>query len=97
MLSKPCRGRLIDDFVRWFNKRRLQTSSPSDFVCLDESMSKWYGAGGHWINEGLPVCVGCYRSEARERLRNTKQRARAERGNVAVEAGDHSGVQGRTR
>jgi hypothetical protein len=97
MLSKPCRWRLIDDFVRWFNKHRLQTSSPSDFVYLDESMSKCYGAGGHWISEGLPMCVGCYRLEARERLRNTKQRVRAERGNVAVEAGDRSGVRVRTR
>jgi hypothetical protein len=25
-------------------------------------MSKWYGAGGHWINEGLPMYVAIYRN-----------------------------------
>ncbi|KAI2511132.1 Transposase IS4 [Fragilaria crotonensis] len=23
-------------------------------ICVDESMSRWYGQGGHWINHGLP-------------------------------------------
>ena len=30
---------------------------PSDEICVDESMSQWYGQGGHWINHGLPMYV----------------------------------------
>ena len=26
---------------------------PSDSICVDESMSRWYGIGGQWINAGL--------------------------------------------
>ena len=26
-------------------------------ICVDESMSRWYGQGGHWINHGLPQYV----------------------------------------
>lgn len=26
-------------------------------ICIDESMSRWYGKGGDWINEGLPHYV----------------------------------------
>jgi hypothetical protein len=41
MSSELYRWRLIDEFVRRFNEHRLQTFSPSDVVCADESMSKW--------------------------------------------------------
>eukprot|EP00978_Attheya_sp_CCMP212_P026584 scaffold87706_cov72-Attheya_sp.AAC.1 len=27
--------------------------SPSDLICVDESMPMWYGLGGYWINHGL--------------------------------------------
>jgi Transposase IS4 len=57
MSSERYRWHLIDDFVRRFNEHRLQSFSPLDIVCVDESMSKWYGAGGHWINECLPMYV----------------------------------------
>ena len=30
---------------------------PSDEICVDESMSWWYGQGSHWINHGLPMYV----------------------------------------
>jgi Transposase IS4 len=50
--SEWYRWRLIDELVRRFNEHRLQTFSPSDVACVDESMSKWCGAGGLWINEG---------------------------------------------
>jgi Transposase IS4 len=53
--SERYKWRPIDDFLRWFNEHRLQSFSPSDVKCVDESMSKWYGAGGHWINEGWPM------------------------------------------
>ena len=26
-------------------------------MCADESISRWYGLGGHWINMGLPMYV----------------------------------------
>jgi hypothetical protein len=29
----------------------------SDTICVDESMSRWYGQGGHWINHGLPQYI----------------------------------------
>ena len=30
---------------------------PSNEICVNESMSRWYGQGGHWINHGLPMYV----------------------------------------
>ena len=35
----------------------MRNFSPSDLICVDESISRWYGMGGHWINEGLPIYV----------------------------------------
>ena len=29
----------------------------SEWICVDESMSRWYGLGGSWINIGLPMYV----------------------------------------
>ena len=34
---------------------------PLDEICVDESMSQWYGQGGHWINHGLPMYVAINR------------------------------------
>ena len=34
---------------------------PSDEICVDESMFRWYGQGGHWINHGLPMYVAINR------------------------------------
>ena len=31
--------------------------TPGDTVCVDESMIRWYGLGGSWINMGLPTFV----------------------------------------
>ena len=31
--------------------------SPSETIYVDESMSRWYGQGGYWINHGLPQYV----------------------------------------
>jgi hypothetical protein len=30
-------------------------------ICVDESISWWYGKGGHWINPGLPMYVAMER------------------------------------
>ena len=40
-----------------FNEHRANYFTPSDCICVDESMSRWYGQGGHWINHGLPQYV----------------------------------------
>jgi hypothetical protein len=48
---------LVDDFVKNFNDHRANYFNPSDPICVDESMSRWYGQGGHWINHGLPQYV----------------------------------------
>ncbi len=55
--SKQYRWKLVDDFVTNFNDHRANYFSPSDCICVDESMSRWYGQGGHWINHGLPQYV----------------------------------------
>ena len=40
-----------------FNKHQAQNFFPLDEICVDESMSRWYGQGSHWINHGLPMYV----------------------------------------
>ena len=53
--------KLVDDFVANFNNHRANYFNPSDTICVDESMSHWYGQGGHWINHGLPQYVAIVR------------------------------------
>lgn len=55
--SEQHRWMLVDDFVDNFNDHRANFFSPSETICVDESMSRWYGQGGHWINHGLPQYV----------------------------------------
>jgi hypothetical protein len=31
--------------------------TPSDLICVDESIACWCGQGGHWIEMGLPHYV----------------------------------------
>ncbi len=57
MSSEQYRWRLVDDFVTRFNLYRANNFSPSDLICVDESISRWYGQGGYWINIGLPQYV----------------------------------------
>ena len=54
---KDHRWKLFEDFVTHFNKYHTQLFSPSDLICADESISRWYVQGGHWINSGLPMYV----------------------------------------
>jgi hypothetical protein len=49
--------KLVDDIVTNVNNHRANYFSLSDCICVDESMSRWYGQGGHWINHGLPQYV----------------------------------------
>lgn len=46
---------LVDDFVKAINQHREFFVTPSDLICVDESMSRWYGLGGDWIDVGLPT------------------------------------------
>jgi Transposase IS4 len=57
MSTEAYRWMLVEDFVRNFNEHRASFFSPGWQVCVDESMSRWYGLGGHWINIGLPMYV----------------------------------------
>ena len=43
----------MDDFVETFNDYRCARYNPSDRICVDKSISKWYEVVGHWINIGL--------------------------------------------
>ena len=99
--------KLVDDFVTNFNSHRAGIYSPSDSICVDESISRWYGLGGTWINIGLPNYVaidrkpdnGCEiqdacdgRSKVMIRLRLVKG---AELDNVALEEhADANGLHG---
>ena len=100
MTSEQYRWRLVDDFVKNFNEHRAQNFFPSDEICVDESMSRWYGQGGHWINHGLPMYVAidrkpengceiqnaaCGRSGVMLRLKIVKT---AEEENASAEADD---------
>jgi hypothetical protein len=52
---------LVDDFIKNFNLHRINHFRPSELICVDESMSRWYGHGGEWINAGLPNYVAIER------------------------------------
>ena len=57
MKHSQFRWRSVDDFVRRFNDYRAENFIPSEMICVDESISRWYGQGGGWINAGLPHYV----------------------------------------
>ena len=54
MSHQTYRWMLVQNFVDLFNDHRKNFYSPSSLICVDESMSRWYGLGGNWINMGLP-------------------------------------------
>jgi len=55
--SDASRWQLVTEFVTSINAHRASRVTPSDLHCVDESMCKWYGRGGHWIQRGLPMYV----------------------------------------
>jgi Transposase IS4 len=57
MSSENYRWMLVTDFVERINNHRKKFFTPSSTICVDESISRWYGLGGHWINMGLPMYV----------------------------------------
>ena len=54
--------KLFEDFVNNFNEYHTHLFSPSDIICADESISRWYGQGVHWINLGLTMYVAIDRN-----------------------------------
>jgi hypothetical protein len=48
---------LIDELVSNFNEHHDKNFIPSKLICVDESISCWYGQGGEWINHGLTLYV----------------------------------------
>ena len=40
-----------------FNNHREVSIIPLATICVDESMVRWYGLGGDWINMGLPQYI----------------------------------------
>lgn len=48
---------LVQEFVDAINEHRKANVVPSEIICVDESISRWYGLGGHWIDLGLPHYV----------------------------------------
>lgn len=57
MSDRSYRWLLVDDFVMNFNEHRAANFIPGSTICVDESISRWYGLGGSWINIGLPHYV----------------------------------------
>ena len=60
MLSVVYQWKLVDDFVKAFNLHRRENFISGTFICTDEIISRWYGGGGYWINEGLPCYIDIY-------------------------------------
>ena len=54
MSHEQWRWKLVQDFVDNFNEHRETFYFASWLICADESISRWYGLGGNWINMGLP-------------------------------------------
>jgi hypothetical protein len=46
---------LVNGFVEKFNDYKKNYFIPSHTICVDESISRWNGQGGFWINIGLPM------------------------------------------
>jgi len=57
MSSEHWRWCLVQDFIDRVNAHRVAHFHPSDTICVDESISRWCGLGGSWINKGLPHYV----------------------------------------
>lgn len=55
--SEESRWELVSEFVCSINDHRQAHVSPSEYICVDESICKWYGQGGAWIQRGLPMYV----------------------------------------
>ena len=50
---------LIADFVDAINDWKSKRIYPGSIVCVEESIIRWYGLGGEYLNMGSPyyVCI----------------------------------------
>lgn len=55
--SEAFRWLLCDDFRKAINQHRQERIEPSELLCVDESIARWYGVGGTWLDVGLPFYV----------------------------------------
>jgi len=49
------RWALINEFISSINDHRAAHVTPGDTICVEGSMVKWYGLGGAWISNGIPM------------------------------------------
>ena len=69
--SEQFRWSLVNDFVEAINRHRAPHVTPAETLCVDESISQWYGQGGEWISVGLPMYVAIDRKpENRYEIQN---------------------------
>ncbi|KAL3778102.1 hypothetical protein ACHAW5_004096 [Stephanodiscus triporus] len=54
MSSEQYRWMLVDDFVDNINEYRARTFVPGGHLEADESMIRWYGVGGSFVEAGIP-------------------------------------------
>lgn len=47
----------VEGFVDAINAHRRAVVTPAETICVDESISRWYGLGGDWTSLGLPHYV----------------------------------------
>ncbi|KAL9179705.1 hypothetical protein ACHAXT_008995 [Thalassiosira profunda] len=57
MSSKRYRWMLLDDHIRNYNEHRAKTFSPGGELVIDETIVRWYGLCGAYVNIGLPQYV----------------------------------------
>ena len=69
--SQAYQWMLVDDFIEAFNDYRATNYSPSDRICVDESISRWYGLGGHGLTVGYRTMlqwIENQKTDARSRM-----------------------------
>jgi len=85
MRSDTYRWLLVEDAVSDFNNHRAANVVPSDLLTVDESMCRWYGQGGAWINHGLPMYMAIDRKPE-----NGCERYKTQRTDAAASFSDSS-------
>ena len=59
-VHEPHWWKFVEYFVTNFNYYHTQLFSPSDIICADESISRWYGKGGHILSNCICWCMWQY-------------------------------------
>ena len=57
MSHEKYRWLLIDVMAEIFNKYREDSFILSEWISVDDSISRWYKLGSGWINIGLPIHI----------------------------------------